>query len=1091
MEETDTSTTTKVSDSAYSNSCNSKSQRSSESFKSRLSNSSGSSGYGDNPSTLSSHNGVTPQDPEIKRIKKKKKHKGGGCNESEQETIISSEYSCSSHKVLGTSREGPNCPDSDHHPGHRTGVAPSSDIHKTDQLPSVDPASVEKTPQNQVTRQVQELLTPSQCPPSNTYSCVETHVRKFSAGVSMQQGTVIYTTGPLTDILGFPEDMWVGRSFIDFVHPKDRTVLTTFITARVANIITSSFDSEIVPNKDLIFCSLRRYRGLHSSGFGVTEKKVTYLPFQLTLNFIGPAPGKEDFILLVTATQVTSIYKCPDEIHTSSKFVTHQLADMSLSHVDPEVVTHMGYFPQDMLNHSIFDFYHPEDLPFFKEVYQTIMKKKGPPFRSKPYRFRVHNGSFVLIETEWSSFVNPWSKKLELIVGQHSILKGPTNPDVFAARPESKSPQISEELLKQSKVIQDEIICLLTEMVVDSVLSPKLQVSKRCKDMATFMESLMGEVSKIDLKVEEQNISEKGSVTLGGISLHNANCDNTTSTDTPPSYNQLNYNDNIQRFFESRPKTTPSVGSRELKTEMNKPLMIPINASKCSASGDSTLASSNNRKCCAPLNNTSGGSNSRDRAAIIHNGTNTSHVSYKPAHLTEAILWRHNEHMEKKMVQKHQEQLSKGDHRETESKKCQQLQTNNNNQDAGVHGVKRSGSHSWEGKPFKGSKHPHVDGIPEEPSPTTNMPPPLSHWPTAKMTPLHQGPSNINLLPPFSVTMTPLHPTIPSTTNSYSTPPPIYPQMTNMIPLYYFPSGVERQENPETPPISVRQPSPNFMTPPVSYMNMPGIMYPGMMQPIYQGSLMYQPNMVMLHPAPVVPAVKTHVSSPAALFHYPIFLATPPIAEPRSNFGNIAPASINKSVLEKEGDKEWNLSQEEGDKKYSLCTGNETSYSSFYSFLKTTDKSDESMEENSKSEDMAWDKTDARGGKKARPVLRDPPWMEGVFVNPDLVYRYKLDERIMADILQADLKALNKTHQPLLVNNQLTQLYEDMEEEGLSKDCLEESLPSSSSSGEDSNNHPFTQPSSGKVKKKRRNLEYSKLVMIFEENAPLPPPSSQ
>nr|CAD7433607.1 unnamed protein product [Timema monikensis] len=581
MEETDTSMTTKVSDSAYSNSCNSKSQRSSESSKSRLSNSSGSSGYGDNPSTLSSHNDVTPQDPEMKRIKKKehkkKKHKGGGCDASEQKTIISSEYSCSSHKVLGTSREGPNCPDSDHHPG----VAPSSDIDKTDQLPSVDPASVEKTPQNQVTRQAQELLTPSQCPPSNTYSCVETCVNKFSAGVSMQQGTVIYTTGPLTDILGFPEDMWVGRSFIDFVHPKDRTVLTAFITARVANIITSSFDSaEIVPNKDLIFCSLRQYRGLRSSGFGVTEKKVTYLPFQLTLNFIGPVPSKEDFILLVTATPVTSIYKCPDEIHTSSKFVTHQLADMSLSHVDPEVVTHTGYFPQDMLNRSIFDFYHPEDLPFFKEVYQTIMKKKGPPFRSKPYRFRVHNGSFVLIETEWSSFVNPWSKKLELIVGQHSIFKGPTNPDVFAERPENTSPQISEELLKQSKVIQDEIICLLTEL---------------CKDMATFMESLMGAVSKIDLKVEEQSISEKGSVTLGGISLHNANGDNTTSRDTPPSYNQLNYNDNIQRFFESRPKTTPTVGSRELKTEMNKPLMIPVNISKCSASGDSTLASSNNR----------------------------------------------------------------------------------------------------------------------------------------------------------------------------------------------------------------------------------------------------------------------------------------------------------------------------------------------------------------------------------------------------------------------------------------------------------------------------------------------------------------
>ncbi|CAG2058810.1 unnamed protein product [Timema podura] len=391
---------------------------SSESSESRLSNSSGSSGYGDHPSTLSSRNDVTPQDPEMKRIKKKehkkKKHKGGGCNASEQETIISNEYSCSSHKVLGTSREGANCPDSDHHPGHLTGVAPSSDIHKTDQLPSVDPAaSVEKT-QNHVMGQAQEQLIPSQvmwnllhyfsksAPPPLPPAVWRLALTSSLQSVSMQQGTVIYTTGPLTDMLGFPEDMWLGRSFIDFVHPKDRTVLTAFITARVANIITNSFDSESAPNKDLIFCSLRRYRGLRSSGFGVTEKKVTYLPFQLTLNFKSPAPGKEDFILLVSATPITSIYKCmycyilnlhcivltcfvstgfvrcepeswelgPDEIHASSKFVTHQLADTSLSHVDPEVVTHMGYFPQDMLNRCIFDFYHPEDLPFFKEVYQ-------------------------------------------------------------------------------------------------------------------------------------------------------------------------------------------------------------------------------------------------------------------------------------------------------------------------------------------------------------------------------------------------------------------------------------------------------------------------------------------------------------------------------------------------------------------------------------------------------------------------------------------------------------------------------------------------------------------------------------------------
>lgn len=41
------------------------------------------------------------------------------------------------------------------------------------------------------------------------------------------------------------------------------------------------------------------------------------------------------------------------------------------SHVDPDVVTNFGFLPQDMLGKSIFDFYHPEDMPFLKEVYES------------------------------------------------------------------------------------------------------------------------------------------------------------------------------------------------------------------------------------------------------------------------------------------------------------------------------------------------------------------------------------------------------------------------------------------------------------------------------------------------------------------------------------------------------------------------------------------------------------------------------------------------------------------------------------------------------------------------------------------------
>jgi period circadian protein len=77
--------------------------------------------------------------------------------------------------------------------------------------------------------------------------------------------------------------------------------------------------------------------------------------------------------------------------------------------------------------------------------------------------------------------------------------------------------------------------------------------------------------------------------------------------------------------------------------------------------------------------------------------------------------------------------------------------------------------------------------------------------------------------------------------------------------------------------------------------------------------------------------------------------------------------------------------------------------------------------------------------------------MEEVHATPDLVYRYQMKDQELGNVLRADLQVLENIHQPFLVNDQLSQLYLDMELEGLStKLKLEESITSSSgSSGED------------------------------------------
>lgn len=49
----------------------------------------------------------------------------------------------------------------------------------------------------------------------------------------MYDGVVLYTTPSLTAVLGFPKDMWLGRSFIDFIHPKDRDTFSSQVTNKI------------------------------------------------------------------------------------------------------------------------------------------------------------------------------------------------------------------------------------------------------------------------------------------------------------------------------------------------------------------------------------------------------------------------------------------------------------------------------------------------------------------------------------------------------------------------------------------------------------------------------------------------------------------------------------------------------------------------------------------------------------------------------------------------------------------------------------------------------------------------------------------
>ena len=44
---------------------------------------------------------------------------------------------------------------------------------------------------------------------------------------------------------------------------------------------------------------------------------------------------------------------------------------------------------------------------------------------------RIRNGSYITVESMWTTFINPWTQKLEFVIGRHEVLLGPQYLDNF------------------------------------------------------------------------------------------------------------------------------------------------------------------------------------------------------------------------------------------------------------------------------------------------------------------------------------------------------------------------------------------------------------------------------------------------------------------------------------------------------------------------------------------------------------------------------------------------------------------------------------------------------------------------------------
>ncbi|XP_077123009.1 basic helix-loop-helix ARNT-like protein 2 [Ranitomeya variabilis] len=106
-----------------------------------------------------------------------------------------------------------------------------------------------------------------------------------------------------------------------------------------------------------------------------------------------------------------------------AEFVTRYTMDGKFVYVDQRATAILGYLPQELLGTSCYEHFHPDDHGHLTEQHKTVLQSKEK-ILTNPYKFKAKDGSFIILQSQWFSFINPWTKDIEYIVSINTVVSG-------------------------------------------------------------------------------------------------------------------------------------------------------------------------------------------------------------------------------------------------------------------------------------------------------------------------------------------------------------------------------------------------------------------------------------------------------------------------------------------------------------------------------------------------------------------------------------------------------------------------------------------------------------------------------------------
>uniref|UniRef100_A0A3Q1JKT9 Aryl hydrocarbon receptor nuclear translocator like 2 n=1 Tax=Anabas testudineus TaxID=64144 RepID=A0A3Q1JKT9_ANATE len=278
--------------------------------------------------------------------------------------------------------------------------------------------------------------------------------------VGCDRGKIVFVSESVTKILNYSRAELIGQSLFDYIHPKDMGKVKEQLSAselypreRLIDAKTGLQVQADLPVGAARLCSGARRSFFCRMKYNKISVKVEEKEFQAstskkkesqkycTVHCTGymrswptsqlgaEGEGEADkqdsshFSCLVAVGRVHS-HSSPQvngEVRVKpTEFITRYAMDGKFTFVDQRATTILGYLPQELLGTSCYEYFHQDDLPHLADRHRKVLRSKEK-VETNCYKFKTKYGSFVTLQSQWFSFVNPWTKEVEYIVSTNTL----------------------------------------------------------------------------------------------------------------------------------------------------------------------------------------------------------------------------------------------------------------------------------------------------------------------------------------------------------------------------------------------------------------------------------------------------------------------------------------------------------------------------------------------------------------------------------------------------------------------------------------------------------------------------------------------